>query len=298
MTVQFFKSIFRRRRQASAKPVAPRHQNGRGAVFDGLKTDPSIAWTVLQHPDGYLREAALKALTGPITLSSELLGIAERLNDWVPEVRAAALDATQRLFPTAGPDVVEEAAPYLLSRWGAWQRWDSDGVAAVDALVGQPEIINRIIHSLENKRSRIVSWQFVHLLRHDWIDAYLPHLAQFAVQPPVRKLAFATVLQGEAKWRSRFVRSAEEIKYSIDKSTVVFESRPLAASVDRTVLVERGLRDRFAAVRWLAAGALVENLVEISDRERTITRLLTDKSHSVRERGKFLARREGIPFDS
>ena len=295
--MQFLKSIFRRRRQVLAKPLAPRHHTGRGAMFDGLKADPPLAWTVLRHRDGYLREAALKALTGPITLSSELIDIAERLNDWVPEVRVAALDAAHRLFPTAEPDIVAEAAPYLLSLWGIWQRWDSDGVATVDALVGQPEIINRIIHSLEDKRSRIGPWQLAHLLRHDWIDAHLPHLAQFAVHPQVRKLAFAVVLQGKAKWRSRFVRSAEEIKYSIEKSTAVFESRPLVASVDPAALVERGLRDRFAAVRWLAAGALVENLVEISDQERTINRLLSDKSRSVRERGKFLARREGIAFD-
>ena len=311
MTSQFFKSLMDGIKAALSKPAAETSAAPTAAdspqfvdpdpvpkaILAEWALEPSRAWPYLNHRSGYTRQAALGALSGPITSAAQLIAIAQRLNDWVPEVRSAALAAADRLFPTAMPDVVEEAAPFLLSRWTLWQRWDNDGIAALDALIGQPRVVSQIVHSLSGKRFRKVSWRLEHLLRHDWIDHHLVELAQSAKEPSIRGLAFATLLRGEARWRSRSVRSAEELRYAVDKRAILFDKRPLTVGTDLGSLVEAGLRDRFAVVRWAAAGALVDRLVDIPDPERAIARLLTDKSRKVRERGQFLARREGIPVN-
>lgn len=219
---------------------------------------------------------------------------ADRLNDWVPEVRTAALAAARRLFATASTDIVVAAAPYLLSRWSLWQRWEPPAIAEVDALLGQPDVVRQLTSGLMRARNGEAGRQLQHLLRHEWIDGFLVELARGAVQPQVRKVAFQTLLAGEARWRSPHVKRAEELRYAIYKSGLTFEHRPLTVHVDRNVLVEAGLRDRFASVRWLAAGALVESSVQVVREEQAIARLLKDKSRSVRERGQFLARRASV----
>src|SRR5215217_5098915 len=300
MVSQFFRSLINwikaAPREPKAEAVAPRsnfepprfvdHNVVTQTVLTEWASDPSMVWPFLNHRSGHTRQAALKSLSGPIVSVEELIALTQRLNDWVPEVRAGALVAAERLLPSALPDVIERAAPYLVSRWQVWERWDSEGIALIDALVGQPAVVQQIVHSLSGKRFRKVSWRLEHLLRHDWIDAHLLHLAQSAREPSIRKLAFATLLKEEARWRTPAVRSTGEIRYAVDKSPVVYDRRPLTVGVDRVALVENGLQDRFVAVRWLAAGALVDNLVEIPDRQAAITRLLADKSRKVRERGE------------
>lgn len=264
--------------------------SARLAVSLHLRSGMPSAWPLMRHRNGYVREAALNALEVPIVSAEELRELADRLNDWVPEVRTAALAAARRLFATASTDAVVAAAPYLLSRWSLWQRWEPPAIAEVDALLGRPDVVRQLASGLMSARNGGVGRQLQHLLRHEWIDGFLVELARGAVQPQVRKVAFQTLLAGEARWRSPHVKRAEELRYAIYKSGLTFEHRPLTVHVDRNVLVEAGLRDRFASVRWLAAGALVESSVQVAGEEQAIARLLKDKSRSVRERGQFLAR--------
>ena len=102
--LQTLLSIINRKPEA-ASPSQPSHEIARPSLSKGdLHAD-------LTHYDGYIREAALRrAAKGA---SPELLpAIAERLNDWVPQVRRVAQDVLLGMLPALG----EEDALRLLPR--------------------------------------------------------------------------------------------------------------------------------------------------------------------------------------
>ncbi|PAT40702.1 hypothetical protein CK623_04885 [Vandammella animalimorsus] len=69
--------------------------------------------TALCHPDGRVRERALQRITPGHADAAIWQAVLLRLNDWVPQVRAAAWQALQRLLPQLDFDTALQALPAL-----------------------------------------------------------------------------------------------------------------------------------------------------------------------------------------
>lgn len=81
------------------------------------------AWADLEHPSGYRRQEALEALAVGGDLPT-LVEVFPRLNDWVPQVRDAALEAVDAFSRRFGPLLLVAALPQfeLLSKSQRWER--------------------------------------------------------------------------------------------------------------------------------------------------------------------------------
>jgi hypothetical protein len=77
-----------------------------------LAANRDLAAAFLFHGDEHVREAALKALDDQIAVPAAAYGLILRLNDWAPQVRAAAQETFARCLAHSDPEI-------LLS--GMWQ---------------------------------------------------------------------------------------------------------------------------------------------------------------------------------
>jgi hypothetical protein len=75
-----------------------------------LAREPSPAVLFLFHRDGFIRQAALDVLPATAVTPFVFAGLARRLNDWVEQVRTAAVGCAARLFPDLDAIIVVDAA--------------------------------------------------------------------------------------------------------------------------------------------------------------------------------------------
>jgi hypothetical protein len=64
-----------------------------------LRDEPDLAWLLLFHGNGRWREIALDRIADPPVSAFRFIAITLRLNDWVKQVRAAAVECARRVFP-------------------------------------------------------------------------------------------------------------------------------------------------------------------------------------------------------
>ena len=114
-----------------------------------MQARPEAAWVLSFDEDGYIREAALQRIVTPPISVGRFMSVALRLNDWVPEVRAEAARAATRIGPTLSPEIIAQAAPFLLRQRYAWRRWDG-GAYHLDTLLARPDVIDAIVGMLCN----------------------------------------------------------------------------------------------------------------------------------------------------
>jgi hypothetical protein len=221
-----------------------------------------------------------------------IVALVYRLNDWVPEVRAAAAEALRRTTtPVTDPAIIVQALLFLLPRARNWSRW-GDEMAPFDGLLDQPEIAACLSAALRDSLSGPSARLLRQALRRPAMDAHLPSLMREARQPAVRALALRVLAAGKVEWEA----GPPTIRQWIDKSMGLFrvvrrtEERPVVSPFTLAELVDIGARDRSAAVRLAAATALSLNFANIPNGRAFAERLALDKSRAVRERAAFLLR--------
>lgn len=278
----------------NTRPQRPRFFLWRRVVawFSAGKRALRSPYSDLFHHSGYVREGALKRVAGPVPNAFFMVALVYRLNDWVPEVRAAAAAALHRTCaPVTDPAIVVQALLFLLPRVRDWSRWGDD-MAPFDALLDQPGVAAGLAAALRDSVTGPSARLLRQALRRPVMDAHLPSLMREARQPAVRALALRIPAAGEVGWEV----GPPTIRQWIDKSMGLFrfvrrtEQRPVAGRLDLSELIGTGAADRSAAVRLAAATALSLNYSEIPDGRAFAERLAMDKSRAVRERAAFLLR--------
>jgi hypothetical protein len=270
--------------------ILPNALNRHARTHATMRQFPSLAWLLAFHGDGYIRQAALEALSVPPATASQFITIALRLNDWVPEVRKAAREAAARLFANAAPEVVAAAAPYLLSRRYLWERWDDEAIVLDEAL-GRTDVAAELATRLGELKTGPAGITLRMALRFQSLDPYLPDLATRAAHPAARATALEAIIRGQARWATGFERAWVDKRYGIEKQIPVLASRPINLAVDIESFVRAGLKDPFVAVRKVAADGLYERRKSMSDALPLARSLLDDASFAVSERASFLVRR-------
>jgi hypothetical protein len=230
----------------------------RAAELAQLAEPPALAEVVLFHGDGFLREAAVHALSGPIRLPVVAYGLLERLNDWSAEVRLAAKAAFARWFPATPPAILLPALWIVLLNGARWQRWQ-DGydrlvAATLDDKVLTLALLDRLLTQAAGGGGPI----FQALTRDPRFDHHLPRIARAATHPMLRARATDSLCTGRVHWPLGTCH-----KVWIDKSlgryrlAPDFGTRPLSMAADPLPVLTLALQDRAAVVRRTALDGLI-----------------------------------------
>ena len=263
-------------------------------LFRRRETVPKPAgaeYLFLFHRDGFLREQALHRLDGGLRSPFFFAALAYRLNDWVPQVRHAAHACAMRTFPLTDPDIVAEAAIFLLDRRQTWRRWDGEG-RVLDQAIARPEVVDRLALRLKEATTGPMASVLRNALRQPFMDRHLADLAAHATLPPVRATAARALIDGKATWPSGFRREWVNRIDGLSRRVTDYGERALPPGPPRETLIDRAASDRSAAVRRIAAAALIRYRDSLPDLEAVMQRLADDPSPGVRERIAFLRRQE------
>jgi hypothetical protein len=258
--------------------------------LDLLDRQRDLAPLFLFHRNGYVREAALAYLSAPPRSPFFLAVIAWRLNDWVRAVRIAARHYAERALPQTSPEIIADAAPFVLDRWRRWKRWEEANVEVVDRALQRPDVAPYLVDWLANCAVGPLGAMLRYALRGSSLDASLPALARNSVHPAVRAVALQTLIQRQASWPIGFGKEWVDKRYGLARQITLFAHRRVESQDGADVLIRMGLHDRSAAVRRVAADALIERRADFTNLDDAIAKLSSDKSPGLRERAAFLAR--------
>jgi hypothetical protein len=212
-----------------------------------------------------------------------------RLNDWVPQVRAAAREHLSRLAERTDPEHVVDALWNVLAHCGSWGRMeDADRQSLADLIS-----INRVAIALGSRIMEATAGPVTQILsqagRVQALDHRLEEFAEAAIQPSVRAKAFRCLLEGRMVWVVGRKWRWTDIKWCKGRFEPVVEERAIAESVDFLACLRMALMDRSALVRRVAAEFLIKELKSIGDEATNFAeQLASDPSASVAERGRFV----------
>ena len=261
----------------------------RQALLRTLRDVPDLAWFLLFHADGRWRELALDRIAELPSSAFRFLSIAVRLNDWVSQVRGAAVDCAQRLFPSTSPTVIAEAALILLLRRRDWSRWREEAVFLDEALT-RPDVASHLARRLAVGRTGPLARILAEALRLDAMDSSLPALARTAIQPAVRAKALQCLIDGRAAWPDGYARQWINKPLGLSRRVAVTGKRDMPRIEPLDSLLRLGAADRSLMVRKVAASALIEHRAVAATMPEVVSRLAADESSAVRERIAFLLR--------
>ncbi|MBM1173004.1 hypothetical protein [Microvirga arabica] len=258
-----------------------------------LRQHSLLKFFYLFHGSGYLREAALKALDGPLESPFLFTCVAYRLNDWVKEVRQEALACAERAFPQTSPDIVAKAAFILLARVRDWHRWSEEAVI-LEETFSRPDVMECLASLLVTAATGPVGKALTFALRHQEMDHYLLQIFQAAIQPSVRALALRTLIEGRALWPEGLRKEWIDKSMGRFKLAVAYGERPIARPASLDSLIVQGAADQAAMVRRVAADGLVRYRASLNEVDQLTQKFAVDRSASVRERAIFILKeREG-----
>ncbi|WP_156527820.1 hypothetical protein [Bradyrhizobium stylosanthis] len=267
------------------KPVSPPAPSD----HERLAANANLAWLFLFHPSGYLRAAALHRVNAAPTSPFFLAALALRLNDWVPQVREAAQLCAERELPLVDAHVAAAAAPYLLGRRIAWNRWTHEQ-DTLDQVFARKDVLEALAAQLRTGTTGPLAACLRHAMRFAAIDGHLIELARQAREPSVRALAYRCLISGRADWVVGFEWTWIDKVYFQRRQVPKLETRLIARVHKAADLVKEAARDRSAIVRKIAADALIAKQCQLPDRESFVAQLMNDRSAAVRSRADYLLR--------
>ncbi|OJF92865.1 hypothetical protein [Pararhizobium antarcticum] len=252
-----------------------------------LPTPEDLAWFSLCDPDGFVRERALEGINMPPPSAIRLALLMIRLNDWVPQVRAAAQRCLDRVGAGIAPEVFVDTLPYCLQALPLASRM-GDGGAALIALVSRPDIHDLIADRLMNGEGGAIVRIFRDLMSTDLFDAQLPALAASARNTAIRARALRILLAGAVEdipvlrefWISRTL--------GIKRPVAGTATRPIDQAAAAEALISRAARDRTVAVRKAAAQGLVRHRNDVDDLDALVALFDTEKNPAILDRIAFV----------
>lgn len=275
-------------------------ERGWRALFPSIgakeKAEPSrlLTWIDLSSHDGHVRERTLRTLSGAAPNSFFLALAVRRLNDWVPQVRAAAREAIPELARGSDPEHVVDVLCALLPAWTAWGRMEDVDKRLMAELMSVERVAEllkrRLISSAAGPMSSVLS----QALRAPLLDESLAMIAHEATQPAVRARSYRTLLLRKAVWVEGRRWQWTDVRYCQGRFNNVMGERPLTGRKppDLMALLGSAAADLSAVVRRVAAEALVREMGTLGSTALPLARQLAgDASPSVAERGSFVLQR-------
>jgi hypothetical protein len=228
----------------------------------------------LSSPSGYERQRALDQIT--FVASPFCLGLVMyRLNDWVPEIRAAAVRALGRIRPGLSRELFAECHRFYLSSKD-WGRIEDEGRRALEEIFSTPDARGDALLNIIAGRGNAAPMSLRRMLRFDDWDAHLPRIALEAAHPAVRQIALRSLFAGQHTWQRHGPKT-----------------RAIKVEFDREVLMRAGLAYRTAATRLTALRAYARSLDEWSGADDLLHRMVLDPAIGVASCAAYWIDRRG-----
>jgi len=204
--------------------------------------------------DGFTREAGLRQIRSSQSIE-RLASIIVRLNDWVPQVRAAARDAfADYLTPEYGPWLIAKT-PAILALEQRRREDHGATIQKLEALLATPECLAQTTAAFETSRgacTRLFFRVLAQTKRADELEAFLVaslHHADFSVRRAALGRAMALPLESAQK----------AIAYGLASNSSILRRlsflQAIELQTDRTRLIEDFLTDPSSAARSTALWA-------------------------------------------
>jgi hypothetical protein len=253
-----------------------------------LRRTPLLAHVMIFHRDGRLREAALKAISGPISSAFLAAAICWRLNDWVRPVREAAVGCIERCFGVTDPGIIAETLAALMVRRNSWGRWEGER-EQFDLMLAREDVAQAMVDIFERRSTGPMARLLRACLAGPHLEARLSDIFASAAQPAVRAIALGAMIDRE------IVQPNGRHEYEwVDKSMGLrrwvkqFDRRPVATAMPTDALIRTGIDDRSAMVRAVALSGAIRHLRGTSSERNYALKLQGDRSRSIRDRAKFI----------
>ena len=257
-----------------------------------LRQHPDLAWLLMFHGSGYVRQASMEALTTPPSCPFEVAAVVYRLNDWVANVRTASKVYAKKFLPSASADVVSESTFFLLPQTTYLSRWDDEALTIIRDNIYRTEVLDALRAKFLARRTGRVGQNLRLILREANFDGSLEQLALEAKLPTVRAIAVETLLMGRARWFVRYRKEWIDKVYGITRRVAEFETRCIEVEYSRLGILQAAAQDKSSFVRRIAADFLIKNRENITPNMAEVSDSLgKDRSASVRSRIEFLSRR-------
>jgi hypothetical protein len=246
------------------------------------------SWLDLCSEDGRKREAALRVATGGAPTAFVFAIALRRLNDWVPQVRAAARDTLPEVALNSEPQDVADALWGLLAHWTTWGRMEAVDREAVAAIASNERVSLALKSRIMDATAGPAATVLAQCARSASLDSWLGELAQGAVQPTVRARAFRWLFLGHVTWVVGHKWKWTDLAYCKGKLEPIIESRVIPTRQPFLPTLHSAMADRSPFVRRIAAEFLIRELHLLGENALPLAqRTASDVSPSVAERGNF-----------
>jgi hypothetical protein len=249
---------------------------------------PFLTWIDLCSGDDFKRERTLRALSGAAPNRFFFAMAVRRLNDWVPQVRAAACEQLPSLAIASNPEDVVDVLCAVFPHWNSWGRMETEGKQTL-LEIASIEVVN---HSLKSRLVSATAGPLAAVLAQAGqtpaLDAYLPEIASNAIQPSVRAKAYKTLLDGKMVWLAGRKWEWTDMRYCKGYFKPLLCDRPLSVKSPLEETLRAASADRSAIVRRVAGDVLIRESGTIGSVALQLATVLASDSHSsVAERGNF-----------
>ena len=264
-------------------------------LWPSLKRERFLTWIDVFSWDGYSREKSLRSLNGPAPNSFFIALSLRRLNDWVPEVRAAAREQLPPIIERSSPTHIVDALSATLGNWESWGRMKEPDKEALFQILVSEHTFEAFIHHISSSTSGPMASILSQLGRSATTDRYLSEIAKNAIQPSVRAKAYRSQLEGKMKWLEGREWKWIDKRYGIRRRVPKLSERTLTENTPFKETLHAASADDSSIVRRVAAELLIRNL-EVLGTESSLAYardFASNSSSSVSERGRFALRHLG-----
>lgn len=249
--------------------------------------DPRIALLFLHSHDGRLRETAVRSMSVEDADAAAHTALLLRCNDWVPQVREAAIARLRDHAPRLSQAALARLVVFGLARVDIWQRGGSE---ALTELKDCPLWLSAMEDAFATQADGPLVHVFKRQILEGRLDHALPRLARSARSAFVRSTAAECVLTERVRWKSGYKRQWVNRPLDISRRVPIFEDRTLEIEPeDCAAVVRSGARDTSAMVRKKVADTFIRDGGK--DFSEEVTLLSEDPAASVRSRMEFFHRK-------
>jgi len=257
-----------------------------------FKPNAKSTWLGIVNGDGHKREKSLLALSGGAPNAFFFALVVRRLNDWVPQVRKAAIEILPSLFRSTKPEYVAEVLCVLLLNWHSWGRVEeADNQKFLD-MIATEEIALLLKSHLIASTSGPMPSLLSQIGRTDILDNYLNEIASEAIQPYVRAKAYRSLFESRMTWVKGQEWQWIDKVYGQGKLIPIIAERKINVQSPFLELLNEAADDRSPIVRQVSAEFLIRNIENLGIQSRIFAeKFAADKSSNVAEQGKFVLRK-------
>lgn len=247
-----------------------------------------LTWLDLISWDGYKRENTLRTITGAAPNSFFFTLALRRLNDWVPQVRAAARDRLPFIVKESNPVHIVDALCVTLSHWNSWGRIEEEDKEVLLEIISQKDIGEVLKSKIISSPSGPMASLMMQAGRTSVLDEHLDEIAENAIQPSVRARAYRSQLERRLVWVEGRKWEWTDIQYCKGRLRTITGEREILVEVPFIELLQNSANDSSSIVRRVAAEFLIRELNALGNESLGLAkRFASDKSSPVAERGRF-----------